>query len=47
MIQPGTVFTIAAENPLVPGCTVSMRVTDTIYHFSLAAKTDISAEVYP
>ena len=47
MIRPGTVFTIAAENPMVPGCTVSMRVTDTVYHFSLAAKTDISAEVYP
>lgn len=47
MIRPGTVFTIASENPMVPGCTVSMRVTDIIYHFSLAAKTDISAEVYP
>ena len=47
MIQPGTVFTLATENPPVPGCTVSMRVTDTIYHFSLAEKTDISAEVYP
>ena len=38
---------IAAENPAVPGCTVSMRETDEIYHFARAAKTDISAEVYP
>ena len=38
---------IAAENPAVPGCTVSMRETDEIYHFALATKTDISAEVYP
>ena len=38
---------IAAENPAVSGCTVSMRETDEIYHFALATKTDISAEVYP
>ena len=47
MIQAGKVFAIAQENPPVPVCTVSMRVADTIYHFSLAAKTDISAETYP
>lgn len=47
MSRAGEVFSIAAENPAVPGCTVSMRETDEIYHFALAAKTDISAEVYP
>ena len=47
MSKIGTVFTIAAENPPVPGCTVSMKVTDSIYHFALAANTDISAELYP
>ena len=47
MKRVGEVFSIAAENPAVPGCTVSMRETDAIYHFSLAAKTDISAEIYP
>lgn len=47
MSQFGEVFTLAVENPPVPGCTVSMRVTDEIYHFSLAANTDISAEIYP
>lgn len=43
----GKVFSIAAENSPVPGCTVSMRETDGTYHFALAAKTDISAELYP
>ena len=47
MSKIGEVFSIAAENPAVPGCTVSMRETDEIYHFALAAMTDISAEVYP
>ena len=47
MSRIGEVFSIAAENPAVPGCTVSMRETDEIYHFALAAMTDISAEVYP
>lgn len=46
----GRVFTIAAENPPVPGCTVSTLVRSTadydIYHFSLAARTNISAESY-
>ena len=47
MSRAGEVFSIAAENPAVPDCTVSMRETDEIYHFALAAKTDISAELYP
>ena len=44
------VFTIAAENPPVPVCTVSTLVRSTeeydVYHFSLAARTNISAESY-
>ena len=47
MIKAGGTFSIAAENRPVPGCTVSMRETDETYHFALAAKTDISAELYP
>ena len=33
MSRFGVIFTLAAENPPVPGCTVSMRVTDEIFHF--------------
>lgn len=44
------VFTIATENPPVPGCTVSALVKSVneydVYHFSLAARTNISAESY-
>ena len=44
------VFTIAAENPPVPACTVSTLVRSTeeydVYHFSLAVRTNISAESY-
>ena len=47
MSRAGEIFTIAAENPPVPGCTVSAKLTDEIYHFALAAGTDISAELYP
>ena len=43
----GAVFSIAKDNPPVPGCTVSKAVADDISYFSLAAGTDISAEVYP
>ena len=45
-----SVFTIAAENPPVPGCTVSALERSEedydIYHFSLAERTNISAESY-
>ncbi|MBQ9349070.1 MAG: cupin, partial [Oscillibacter sp.] len=48
--QTEGVFTIAAENPPVPGCTVSALVRSVdaydVYHFSLAARTNISAESY-
>ena len=44
------IFSIAAENAPVPGCTVSERVSREngyyILHFSLAAGTSISAETY-
>ena len=46
----GEVFSIAADNPPVPGCTISTPVynggNDIIY-FSLARNTDISAEIFP
>lgn len=46
----GEVFSIAADNPPVPGCTISKPVynggNDIIY-FSLARNTDISAEIFP
>ncbi len=48
--QAGQAFDIAAENGPVPGCTVSSAVHSGGGHevsvFSLAAKTDISAELY-
>ena len=47
MSKAGRAFSIPAENPPVPGCTVSQRETDAIYHFSLAPGTDISPEAYP
>ena len=47
MSKAGRVFSIPAENPPVPGCTVSQRETDAIYHFSLSPDTDISPEAYP
>ena len=46
----GEVFSIASDNPPVPGCTISKPVynggNDIIY-FSLARNTDISAEIFP
>lgn len=49
--KTGVVFSIALDNPPVPGCTVSKGVYQTekgyISYFSLAEDTDISAEVYP
>lgn len=48
--KKGVVFSLAADNAPVPGCTVSEQLcsgeTDIIC-FSLAKHTDISAEIYP
>lgn len=40
-------FSLAAENPPIPGCTVSGEVLRDTLVFSLAADTDISPESYP
>ncbi len=44
----GQVFSIAAENAPVPGCTVSKQIAENpaVTYFSLAKGTDISAEIY-
>lgn len=42
----GKVFSIALDNPPIPGCTVSRGVSDGIDYYSLDANTDISAEIY-
>lgn len=46
----GKVFSVAVDNPPVPGCTVSKSVYSEngfdIAHFSMAKDTDISAESY-
>ena len=48
---PGIIFSIAAKNQLVPGCTVSEEIAkageNSVCCFSLAEQTDISAEIYP
>ena len=48
--KEGVVFSIAKDNELIPGCTVSKSVFDTddfgINYFSMAGGTDISAESY-
>ena len=48
--KEGVVFSIAKDNGLIPGCTVSKSVFDTmdfgINYFSMAEGTDISAENY-
>lgn len=44
------VFSIAKDNRPVAGCTISKTVSDgmnTVTYFSLAAQTDISAEIFP
>ncbi|MBR4675115.1 MAG: hypothetical protein IKP00_11680 [Victivallales bacterium] len=46
--KTGMVFSIARDNPPVPGCTVSREVAHErdggcVAYFSLAAETDISA----
>ena len=45
--KTGVVFSVAAENPPVPGCTVSKAVADGLSYYSLAENTDISVEVHP
>ncbi|MCR5581917.1 MAG: cupin domain-containing protein [Pseudobutyrivibrio sp.] len=46
----GCVYHIGRDNPAVPGCTISKEIhsgSNAISYFSLAAHTDISAEIYP
>ncbi len=46
----GEIFSVAADNRPVPGCTISKAVysgKNDIIYFSLAKNTDISAEIYP
>ncbi len=48
--KAGEVFSIAKENPAVPGCTISKGIHEGdnyITYFSLAKNTDISAEMFP
>lgn len=48
--KAGEVFSIAKENPAVPGCTISKGIYESdnyITYFSLAKNTDISAEMFP
>lgn len=45
----GEVFSVARDNPPIPGCTVSREITEReqyVAYYSLAAGTDISAEIY-
>lgn len=44
--QAGKVFSIAENNPSVPGCTISSKENDQLYTFSLAPETSISEETY-
>lgn len=47
--KTGAVFSVADDNPPIPGCTVSKCITEGepyISYFSLAKNTDISAEIY-
>ena len=49
--KTGEVFSVAAENAQVAGCTVSKAVAEVaggyVAHFSLAAGTDISRRLIP
>lgn len=48
--RTGEVFSIGADNPPVSGCTISKEIQpgeNAITYFSLAAGTDISAEIHP
>ena len=40
-------FSLALENPSVPGCTVSGEILPGVFVFSLSEGTDISPESYP
>ena len=48
--EAGVLFSIAADNRPIPGCTVSKEIYSSedgyITHFFMAADTDISAEIY-
>ena len=48
--RAGEIFSIGSDNVPVPGCTISKNVynegADYILYFSLAAHTDISAEIF-
>ena len=49
-LKVGEVFSIAKDNPSIPGCTISKEFhggKNYITCFSLAKDTDISAEIYP
>ena len=48
--EKGEVFSLAAQHPPIPGCTVSEALRDgenSVTVFTLADHTDISAELYP
>ena len=45
-MKAGT-FTLAAENPAFPGCTISGEIIRDTLVFSMAEGTDISPESYP
>ncbi len=49
--RAGTVFSIARDNAPTPGCTTSRQAMSapgaSVSYFSLAPRTDISAEIYP
>ena len=49
--KTGQVFSIAADNVPVPGCTISKEIAaaggNSVTYFSLAPQTDISAEIFP
>lgn len=49
-MKSNIVFSVAEENKMVPGCTLSKKFYDengyVFMHFSLAPKTSISAETY-
>ncbi len=45
--KTGEVFSVAGDNPPIPGCTVSKEISDGVSYYSLAKNTDISAEIYP
>ncbi len=43
----GEVFSIVKDNKPVAGCTISREISRGIVYYSLAANTDISAEIHP